>query len=65
MNHFEKYISKTKSEAVEFLTSKGATDVEEKTARCGCGESHGVKGYDEDYNLVGVVAICENCGEDL
>ena len=65
MNHFEKYISKTKSEAVEFLTSKGATDVEEKTAHCGCGENHAVKGYDEDYNLVGVVAICENCGEDL
>jgi len=65
MNHFEKYISNNKSEAVEFLASKGATEIEAKTARCGCGETHGVKGYDDNYDLVGVVAICENCGEDL
>jgi len=65
MNHFEKYISNNESEAVEFLASKGATEIEQKTARCGCGETHGVKGYDQDYNLIVLVAVCENCGEDL
>lgn len=54
----------TEERAKEILTSKGAVSFKNTSSRCECGETQSINGYNENYDLIGNVAICDMCGDD-
>ena len=55
---------KTIKKADEILAEKGSVYFFPETANCECGESRSVEGFDNNFNYIGKVVICPNCGND-
>lgn len=56
-------IFQTEQDGRQHLKDKGAAIIiDEDTGQCECGETIYLYGYDENYSIVGYVAVCDNCG---
>lgn len=54
----------TEKRAKEILIEENATSFNNKSCLCECGETLLKIGYNNDFEVVGSVAICESCGDD-
>ncbi len=56
---------KTESRAKEMLKRQlNAFSFENGSCECECGETSSIKAYDKQGELIGIVAICDGCGDD-